>query len=62
LQRRLDAAGIEYSPRNIWEDADAAAWVRSVNRGNETVPTLDIAGTALTNPTIDEVRTALSAV
>jgi mycoredoxin len=60
LQRRLDKAGIAYVPRNIWEDPEAAAWVRSVNRGNETVPTLDVGGRALTNPTIDEVTLALS--
>ncbi|EWT02067.1 membrane protein [Intrasporangium oryzae NRRL B-24470] len=35
---------------NIWEDADGAAWVRSVNDGNETVPTVLISGVAHTNP------------
>ena len=35
---------------NIWQDEDAAAFVRSVNDGNEVVPTVVIDGVALTNP------------
>ena len=35
---------------DIWADPDAAAFVRSVNDGNETVPTVVIDGTAQTNP------------
>lgn len=35
---------------NIWQDDDAAAYVRSVNEGNETVPTVVIDGTPHTNP------------
>ncbi|SFF51862.1 Glutaredoxin [Actinacidiphila alni] len=35
---------------NIWRDAEAAAAVRAVNDGNETVPTVVVAGTAHTNP------------
>jgi mycoredoxin len=60
LSRRLDSAGIAYDRRNIWEDPEAAAWVQSVNRGNETVPTLNVAGIALTNPTLEQVQAALA--
>lgn len=35
---------------NIWQDEEAAAFVRSVNDGNETVPTVVIDGQAHTNP------------
>ncbi|MGH9105506.1 MAG: glutaredoxin domain-containing protein [Acidimicrobiales bacterium] len=35
---------------NIWRDAEAAAFVRSVAGGNETVPTVVIDGQVLVNP------------
>lgn len=35
---------------NIWQDGDAAAFVRSVNAGNEVVPTVVIDGEPHTNP------------
>ena len=35
---------------DIWADEDAAAYVRSVNGGDETVPTVVIDGVAHTNP------------
>nr|WP_141819847.1 glutaredoxin domain-containing protein [Ornithinimicrobium humiphilum] len=35
---------------NIWQDEEAAAFVRSVNDGNETVPTVVIDGVPHTNP------------
>ncbi len=44
---------------NIWKDADAAAFVRSVNDGNETVPTVVIDGVAHTNPAPGLVAAAL---
>src|ERR1700758_4427497 len=36
--------------RNIWADPAAAAFVRSVAGGTETVPTVVIDGVALVNP------------
>ena len=45
---------------NIWQDADAAAFVRSVNDGNETVPTVVIDGVPHTNPDPALVRQALA--
>lgn len=35
---------------NIWEDKEAAAFVRSVNDGNEVVPTVVMDGIPVTNP------------
>jgi glutaredoxin len=45
---------------DIWADPDAAAYVRSVNHGNETVPTVVIAGEPHTNPPPRRVVDALS--
>ncbi|WP_207769472.1 glutaredoxin domain-containing protein [Nocardioides currus] len=45
---------------DIWADADAAAYVRSVNDGNETVPTVVIDGEPHTNPAPRVVMAALS--
>lgn len=47
---------------NIWQDDDAAAFVRSVNDGNETVPTVVIDGTPHTNPAATLVRERLAEV
>ncbi len=44
---------------SIWADGDAAAYVRSVNDGNETVPTVLIRGEPVTNPSPARVRAAL---
>jgi len=44
---------------NIWEDPEGAAFVRSVNDGDETVPTVVIDGVAHTNPHPALVRDAL---
>lgn len=55
LSRDLARAGLTYESRNIWEDPDAAAFVRSVARGNETVPTVTVGDTALVNPPIDAI-------
>ena len=50
LAADLARVGLEYQTRNIWEDPEAAAFVRSVARGNETVPTVTVGDTALVNP------------
>lgn len=42
--------------RDIWLDEDAAAIVRQVNHGNETVPTVRVGASYLTNPSAREVR------
>lgn len=44
---------------NIWTDPGAAAFVRSVNGGDETVPTVVVAGVTLLNPTPRQVRREL---
>ncbi|NYF97074.1 glutaredoxin domain-containing protein [Janibacter cremeus] len=44
---------------SIWADEDAAAFVRSVNNGNETVPTVRVGETVRTNPDPAIIKTAL---
>ena len=45
---------------DIWADPDAAAYVRSVNGGDATVPTVVLDGVPHTNPSPARVRTALA--
>ena len=61
LLRGLDKLGVDYDERNIWEDPDAAAFVRSVANGNETVPTVTVGDRSFVNPRPDEVVAALTA-
>jgi mycoredoxin len=62
LKKMLDREGIHYAEVNIEEDEAAAEFVENVNGGNRTVPTVVFAdGTALTNPSIDQVKQALAA-
>ena len=62
LLRSLERTGLEPELRNIWEDDDAAAFVRSVAGGNETVPTVTVADHAMVNPTGAEVLQALAEI
>jgi mycoredoxin len=55
LLRGLDRSGLRYQRTNIWDDEDAATYVRSVAAGNETVPTVRIGDTALVNPSARQV-------
>jgi mycoredoxin len=55
LTRSLDRIGLEYDRHNIWDDEDAAVFVREVANGNETVPTVRVGDVALVNPTAHEV-------
>jgi glutaredoxin-like protein len=62
LLRGLDRAGLVYDQRNIWQDEDDAAFVRSVAAGNETVPTVVVGEVAMVNPTAREVLDAVARV
>ena len=60
LKRFLDEAGIAFSEVNIELEPGAAEYVMSVNGGNRTVPTVLFPdGTALTNPSPNQVRERL---
>jgi mycoredoxin len=61
LKKLMQREGIEYAEVDIELDETAADVVMAANGGNRTVPTLVFAdGTALTNPSIDQVKAALS--
>jgi mycoredoxin len=61
LKRLLDRDGIPYREVNIELEEEAAGYVMAVNGGNRTVPTVVFAdGTALTNPSIEEVKRNLA--
>lgn len=55
LMRGLEGSEVPYERRDIWEDEGAAAFVRSVTGGDETVPTVAVGEVALVNPTPREV-------
>lgn len=54
----LDETDLEYERRNIWENPDDAAYVRSVADGNETVPTVTVGKSAMVNPSARAVVAA----
>jgi mycoredoxin len=61
LKKLMQREGIDYAEVDIEVEPAAADVVMAANGGNRTVPTLVFAdGTALTNPSIDQVKAALS--
>jgi mycoredoxin len=62
LKSQFDREGIGYQEIDIEQDDAAAGYVRGLNGGNQTVPTVTFPdGTALTDPTVAEVRAHLAA-
>ena len=60
LKKLMQREGIEFAEVDIENDAAAADLVMRANGGNRTVPTLLFAdGTALTNPSLDQVKSQL---
>lgn len=55
LLRGLERQGLEFARVSIWDDADAATFVRSVADGNEVVPTVRVGDVALVNPSALDV-------
>ncbi|MDH6135118.1 mycoredoxin [Kitasatospora sp. MAA4] len=66
LKSQLDRAGIGYTEINIEEDPKSAAYVESVNGGNQVVPTVLVTpaaggeAVAMTNPSLRQVQAALA--
>jgi mycoredoxin len=61
LKTALTSAGIPYTEVDIEQDPAAAEFVRSVNGGNQTVPTVKfVDGSALTNPNAAQVKQKLA--
>jgi mycoredoxin len=61
LRRGLRKAGVATVEVDIWEDPAAAAFVRRHARGNETVPTVAVAGEVMVNPSTGSVVAAARA-
>jgi mycoredoxin len=59
LLRSLERQGLSFERVNIWDDPEGAAFVRSVARGNETVPTVRVGDVAMVNPTTSAVLLAV---
>lgn len=67
LFRQLEHAQVEHRRVNIWDDEGAAAVVRSIARGNETVPTVTVGdpaagGVGLVNPNVSQILAAVGRV
>ncbi|MET9336993.1 mycoredoxin [Nonomuraea sp. NPDC003804] len=63
LKSQLTREGIAYETVDIERDPAAAEFVMSVNNGNQTVPTVVFPdGTAVTNPSVNEVKARLAAM
>ena len=56
LRAGLRRAGLTFGEINIWENPEAAAFVRSVANGNETVPTVTVGHVSMVNPSARRVR------
>ena len=62
LKRQFERANIAYVEIDIEQDPRAAQLVMSVNGGNQTVPTVVMPdGTAMTNPSLADVKAHLNA-
>ena len=61
LRAELKARGVTARWRNIWTDAEARAVVQAANHGDETVPTVRMGTTTLTNPSWRQLRPLLGA-
>jgi mycoredoxin len=62
LKSQMEREGIAFTEVDIEQDLRAADYVMRVNGGNQTVPTVVfLDGTALTNPSISQVRERIAA-
>ena len=62
LMKQLDREAVPYATIDIEQDPASADYVMSVNGGNQTVPTVVFPdGTAMTNPSLAQVKERLAA-
>jgi len=60
LKAQMGREGIAFTEIDIEQDPASAAFVESVNGGNQTVPTVVFPdGSAMTNPSIGQVKAKL---
>ena len=63
LKSQMEREGIRYVEVDIERDPEAADFVMQVNGGNQTVPTVVFPdGTALTNPSYQEILGRIRAI
>ena len=55
LERQLAESDLAIQFRNIWEDPEAAEFVRTHAHGNEVVPTIQVGEAVMVNPTAGDV-------
>ncbi|MFR9730573.1 glutaredoxin family protein [Saccharopolyspora sp. MS10] len=60
LRAGLRRRAVEFREIDIWRDAEAAAAVREIADGNETVPTVVLGSWRQVNPSAEEVVRAVS--
>lgn len=60
LERQLAESDLAIQFRNIWEDPEAAEFVRTHAHGNEVVPTIQVGETVMVNPTAGDVLSVLN--
>jgi mycoredoxin len=61
LRLGLRSARVPATWVNIWEDRAAAARVRAITGGDETVPTVEVGARAIVNPSARQVAAAVGA-
>lgn len=61
LERKLNDLDVPLNKKNIWDSKKAAATVRSIADGNETVPTVVIGKAKMVNPSANQVLQAIEA-
>ncbi|GAA4611174.1 glutaredoxin family protein [Saccharopolyspora hordei] len=59
LRAGLRQEGLEFTEVDIWEDPEAAATVRGIADGNETVPTVVVGEWQAVNPSASSVLEAV---
>ena len=55
LLANLTGTDLRVHKVNIWDDPNAAAFVRSVANGNEIVPTVTVGDVSLVNPSVKAI-------
>ena len=62
LRRRLERSGVPLRKHDIWSDPAAAATVRGITGGPETVPTVVVGEVKLVNPSARQVMATVAEV
>lgn len=60
LLRWIDRTGLPTTRHDIWDDPEAAAAVRAVTGGDETVPTVIVGQHAMVNPSPRALQAAIA--